>query len=140
VEASDEHVRVIFNGVTIADSTHAHRVLETSHPPVYYIPRADVRMEFLTPAPHFTLCEWKGRADYFTAQVGDKSAANAAFTYATPEPRYEAITDAIAFYAAPMDACYVDDELVTPQEGNFYAGWITSRVVGPFKGSLGLKV
>jgi uncharacterized protein (DUF427 family) len=136
VEASDERIRVVFNGVTIADSTHALRVLETRHPPVYYIPRDDVLVQHLEPSPRHTMCEWKGRADYFNLRVGDHSADNAAFTYAEPLAGYEVIAGMIAFYASPMDGCFIGDELVTPQAGNFYAGWITRQVVGPFKGGL----
>jgi uncharacterized protein (DUF427 family) len=137
VEPTARRIRVVLGGVVIADSTRAHRVLETSHPPVYYIPPADIRMEHLTPVPESSFCEWKGRAGYYTVAAGGKRAERAAWYYPSPTPAFAAIKDAVAFYAGPMDACYVDDELVTPQPGGFYGGWITADVVGPFKGGPG---
>jgi uncharacterized protein (DUF427 family) len=137
IEPTSKHVRVIFNGVTIAETTRALRVLETSHPPVYYIPVADVRMLFLRKTERETLCEFKGLAAYFTVAVGDKTVPNAAWCFPDPPPEYEAIKDHVAFYASRMDACYVNDEKVRAQEGDFYGGWITSEVVGPFKGGVG---
>lgn len=137
VEESTKHIRVIFNGVTIAETRRAKRVLETSSPPVYYIPLEDIRMEYLAPTARATICEWKGRARYFTVTVGDRTAANAAWCYPNPTPDFAAIQDYIAFYASAMDACYVDDERVRPQAGDFYGGWITRDIVGPFKGEPG---
>ncbi|MBX3066776.1 MAG: DUF427 domain-containing protein [Anaerolineae bacterium] len=137
VEPTSKRIRVIFNGVTIADSTRAFRVLETSHPPVYYLPVEDVRMLFLRKTDRETLCEFKGLAAYFTIAVGDKTAANAAWCYPDPTEGYEAIRDHIAFYPGRMEACYVDEEKVQAQDGDFYGGWITSEIVGPFKGSAG---
>lgn len=138
-EGTPKRVRVIFNGQTIADSTRAWRVLETSHPPVYYIPQGDIRMDYLTSTPRHTFCEFKGEASYWTLEVGDKRAENAAWSYASPSRGFEPITDYIAFYPGRMDACYIDDELVQPQEGDFYGGWITSDIVGPFKGGAGTR-
>jgi uncharacterized protein (DUF427 family) len=137
VEATSKRIRVVFAGVTIADTCAAQRVLETSHPPVYYIPRADIRQEHLVEAPGSSVCEWKGQARYFTVAVGDRRAERAAWSYPDPTAAFRAIRDHVAFYAGPMDACYVDDELVTPQPGGFYGGWITQDVVGPFKGEPG---
>jgi uncharacterized protein (DUF427 family) len=137
VEESAKHIRVIFNGVTIAETRRARRVLETSSPPVYYIPPDDVRMEYLAPTARTTLCEWKGRARYFSVRVGDRTAANAAWCYPAPTPDFAAIQGYVAFYASAMDACYVDDERVRPQAGDFYGGWITRDIVGPFKGEPG---
>lgn len=137
VEQTSKRIRVIFNGVTIADSTRAYRVLETSHPPVYYIPVADVRMLFLRKTDRETLCEFKGMAAYFSIVVGDKIAPNAAWCYPDPTQGYEVIRDHLAFYPSRMDACYVDEEKVQAQAGDFYGGWITNEIVGPFKGSAG---
>ncbi len=137
VEPARAPVRVVFGGVTIAATDAALRVLETSHPPTYYIPREDVRMEHLAQEARTTICEWKGRAVYFTVEVGDRRAEHAAWSYPDPTPRYAALKDYVAFYAGKMDACFVGDEQARPQEGDFYGGWITDDVVGPFKGSPG---
>jgi uncharacterized protein (DUF427 family) len=139
VEETDRHLRVVFNGVTVAETRRAVRVLETSHPPVYYIPPEDTRMVHLVPASGSTWCEWKGRADYYDVVVDNKRAERAAWTYNQPHNGFEAIQDHVAFYAGRMDACYVDGERVTPQPGGFYGGWITSDVVGPFKGGPGTR-
>lgn len=137
VEASSKRVRVIFNQQTIADSQHTFRVLETSHPPVYYIPQEDIDMQFLARTRHHTFCEYKGMANYWTLKVGDKISENAAWGYANPTPGYEAIKGHLAFYVSRVDACFVNDEQVRAQEGDFYGGWITSDIVGPFKGGPG---
>jgi uncharacterized protein (DUF427 family) len=137
VEATGKRIRVVFAGVTIADTHAAQRVLETSHPPVYYIPRADIHPDCLVEASGSSVCEWKGQARYFTVVVGDRRAERAAWSYPDPTPAFRALREHVAFYAGPMDACYVDDEQVTPQPGGFYGGWITRDVVGPFKGEPG---
>ncbi len=134
LESTSKHIQIIFNGEVIADTTNAIRVLETSHPPSYYIPPADIKMEYLIATPQSSFCEWKGRAGYYTIQVGDKEVQNAGWFYPNPTPPFAAIQNHVAFYAHVMDACYVDGELVTPQPGNFYGGWITKDIVGPFKG------
>ncbi|HEX2619435.1 MAG TPA: DUF427 domain-containing protein [Phototrophicaceae bacterium] len=136
VEASSKIIRVIFNDEVIAETTHAMRVVETSHPPVYYIPQADIHMEYLQPTARHTFCEFKGAASYWTIKVGDQIEVNAAWSYADPSHGFETIKNYIAFYPGRMDACYVNDEKVKPQEGDFYGGWITSDIVGPFKGAL----
>lgn len=137
LEDSTRHIRVVFNGVTIADTHRAKRVLETSHPPVYYIPPEDIQMEHLTPTPRATFCEWKGQAAYYTIAVGDQRAEHAAWFYPEPTPAFAGIQNYVAFYPSRMEACYVDDEQVQPQPGDFYGGWITSEIVGPFKGGAG---
>lgn len=139
VEPTSRRVRVVFAGVTLANSTRALRVLETSHPPVYYIPRADIRLELLIPTPHRSFCEFKGQAMYWAVRVGDREAADAAWSYPQPAASYECLANYIAFYPGRVDACYVDDERVSPQPGSFYGGWITSDVVGPFKGGPGSR-
>ena len=137
VEDSEKHIQVVFAGVTIADTRRAKRVLETSHPPVYYIPPEDIKMEYLARTDRTSWCEWKGRASYYSITVNGRQATNAAWSYPKPEKAYETIRNHVAFYPQQMDACYVDGERVQPQPGGFYGGWITSDVVGPFKGGLG---
>jgi uncharacterized protein (DUF427 family) len=137
VEPVSRHIRVVFNGAVVADTHQALRVLETSHPPVYYVPLEDVRIETLVPEPGTSFCEWKGRARYYSVVVGDRRAEKAAWAYPDPVAPYRPLAGHVAFYAGPMDACTVDDEQVTPQPGGFYGGWITRDVVGPFKGGPG---
>lgn len=134
LEPTSKHLQIICNGVAIADTHQAQRVLETSHPPVYYIPPTDLRREYLVPSPRQTFCEWKGQGAYYSVVVGDKRLEDVAWYYPNPTPAFAAIAHYVAFYPAPMDACYVDGELVQPQPGNFYGGWITQDIVGPFKG------
>jgi uncharacterized protein (DUF427 family) len=121
----------------IAESRRTWRVLETSHPPVYYIPPQDIRSAYLAPSHGGSWCEWKGRAAYFDIVVGEKVAQKAAWSYPNPTKSFAAIKDHVAFYAGLMDRCLVDGEEVIPQPGGFYGGWITSDVVGPFKGAPG---
>jgi uncharacterized protein (DUF427 family) len=137
VEDSGRRVRVVFNGVTIADTRRARRVLETSHPPVYYIPPEDVRREFLQAVPQGSFCEWKGQASYFTVRAGDRVAAQAAWSYPDPTAAFAGIRDYLAFYPGKMDACLVDEEVAQAQPGDFYGGWVTREIVGPFKGAPG---
>jgi len=137
LEASTRRIRVEFGGKIIADTRRAVRVLETSHPPVYYIPPEDVRMDYLQTEAGSSFCEWKGQALYFSVVVGGTKAQRAVWTYPNPVPAYARIKDHIAFYAEKMDMCTVDGELVRPQEGSFYGGWITKDIIGPFKGGPG---
>ncbi len=139
VVETSKHIRVVFNGVTIAEMHRAKRVLETSHPPVYYVPPEDVRMANLLDASGSSWCEWKGRARYYDVVVDGKKAERVAWAYPEPQTGFESIKDHVAFYAGPMDGCYVDGERVRPQPGGFYGGWITSDVVGPFKGDPGTR-
>jgi len=139
VEPVDQPIRVVFNGVTIAETQHAQRVLETSHPPVYYIPPEDIHMEYLTPTARKTYCEFKGAASYWTLKVGERVSENVGWSYAQPQPGYESLKGCIAFYASRVDQCYVGDEQVQPQQSDFYGGWITAKIVGPFKGAPGTE-
>jgi uncharacterized protein (DUF427 family) len=139
VEPTDELVRVEFAGKEIARTARALRVLETSHPPTYYIPKSDFDTSVLAPNPARSICEFKGQAVYYDIRVGECVAPASAWEYPKPRPGFEALEDHLALYPARMDACYVDDEAVTPQTGDFYGGWITSRVVGPFKGGVGTR-
>lgn len=137
LEATSKRIQIIFNGQTIADTSGAYRVLETSHPPTYYLPPDDIAMQYLQRVAGGSMCEWKGQARYYTLTVGDKSAERVAWDYPTPTPDFAAIKNYLAFYPAPMDQCFVDGEIVVPQPGGFYGGWVTSDVVGPFKGEPG---
>jgi uncharacterized protein (DUF427 family) len=107
LEPTSRRIRVLFAGITLVDSRRAIRVLETSHPPVYYIPADDIRMEFLRPNLARSLCEFKGVASYYDVVVGERIAPQAAWSYLHPTPAFEAIRGHLAFYAAPMDACSV---------------------------------
>jgi uncharacterized protein (DUF427 family) len=137
VEASHKLVRVEFAGEVIAETMRAYRVLETSHPPVFYIPLEDVRGEFLRPSRRQTYCEFKGEAGYYDLVAGDREVREAAWYYPEPSARYEVLRDHVAFYPGRVDAAWVGDERVAPQESDFYGGWITSEIEGPFRGGPG---
>jgi uncharacterized protein (DUF427 family) len=135
--ACERRVRIEFGGRTIADSVRALRVLETSHPPTIYVPREDVAAEVLRPARGSTWCEFKGRAEYFDVEAGGRVARAAAWAYPDPVPAYAGLRDHVAVHPGRMDACWLDDERVQAQEGDFYGGWITADLAGPFKGGPG---
>jgi len=137
VEPTDERVVISLGGTTIVDTRRAVRVLETSHPPVYYVPRAEFAPGSLEPAEGSSFCEFKGAAGYLTLRGGDAVAENAGWFYPRPSRGFESLRDLVAVYPAAMDRCEVDGETVLAQAGGFYGGWITSRVVGPFKGEPG---
>jgi uncharacterized protein (DUF427 family) len=137
LEPTSDRLRVVVGDVTVADTTVAFRVLETSQPPGYYLPPADVRLDHLEPSTTRTFCEWKGLASYFHVRVGDRLVHDAAWSYPEPTAPFAAIAGHLAFYPQKVDACFVGDELVEANDGAFYGGWITSRVVGPFKGGPG---
>jgi len=138
IEPSGRHLRVELAGETIAESDSALRVCETAGPPVLYVPPSDVQMQLLVPVPeHSTFCEWKGNASYFDIVVGNTTASRAAWSYEDPTPSFESLRGYIAFYPGRVDAAYLGDERVRPQPGEFYGGWITNDIVGPFKGEPG---
>jgi uncharacterized protein (DUF427 family) len=149
LETTARHLRIEHAGLVLAESIHAFRVLETSHPPVYYIPPQDVEMEYLRPSRRAgSSCEFKGIASYWTLDLSrgaERTAAgkgslvvlDVAWSYENPLPAYAALRGHLAFYASRVDACYVDGERVTAQPGDFYGGWITSEIQGPFKGAPG---
>ena len=139
VEPTDRRITVEFAGEVVADSTSALRVLETSHPPVYYLPPADCRMDLLRPSQLQTFCEFKGLARYWSIVVGDRQSVEAAWSYPDPSPGFEPLKDHLAFYPARVDRALVDGFVIEPQEGDFYGGWITPDVVGPFKGAPGTR-
>ncbi len=130
-------MRIVLAGVVIADSARALRVLETSHPPAYYLPPSDIRLGVLSENADRSWCEWKGEASYLDVTVGTGREHRAAWRYDHPAKPYSALAGFVAFYAQRMDACFVGDEQVTAQPGEFYGGWVTSWIVGPFKGEPG---
>lgn len=137
VEATRDRVVVRLGGQVIVDTTAAVRVLETSHPPVYYLPIADFAPGVLVPVSGTTYCEFKGQAHYFDVTSGGVVAQRAGWTYPKPTHGFDLLTHRVALYPGRMDSCTVDGEPVTAQEGDFYGGWITSKIVGPFKGGPG---
>lgn len=137
LEATSKQITIVVAGITIAETSRAMRVLETSHPPVYYLPPEDVRQEYLVPSAGASYCEFKGHASYYGIRVGERIIDQAAWYYPQPTPDFEHIRNFIAFYPGKMDACFVDGERVRPQAGGFYGGWITHDIVGPFKGEPG---
>lgn len=139
VEPSTELVEVELGGEVVARTTTSWRVLETSHPPTYYLPRAAFAPGTLRPTAGSSWCEWKGQASYFDLVSGEVVAPRAAWTYETPTAGFEVLADALAVFPGLVDRCTVDGEVVQPQEGGFYGGWITSRVTGPFKGAPGTR-
>jgi len=130
-------VRILFADQTIARSSEALRVLETSHPPGIYIPRESFLPGVLVQQPTQTVCEWKGAATYFDVELDGQRAQEAAWSYERPTPRFAALARYVSVYPGRMQACYLDEERVQAQEGGFYGGWITSGIVGPFKGGPG---
>jgi len=139
VETSTERVVITLGDEVVADTTDAVRVLETSHPPVYYLPRSAFAEGSLFEAAGSSFCEFKGSAKYLSIRTADVTAPRAAWYYPSPSPGFEALVDRVAVYPGAMDHCEVDGETVQPQSGGFYGGWITSRVVGPFKGEPGTQ-
>lgn len=137
LETIDRLVEVLFNGHKIAASRRAKRVLETSHPPTFYIPAEDVDWTYLSESKRRTVCEFKGVARYFDLVDGEHRSPDAAWSYPEPVAAFELIRDHLAFYPSRVEACYVDGERVMAQEGDFYGGWITGEIVGPFKGGSG---
>jgi uncharacterized protein (DUF427 family) len=137
LEAVPERIRVIIDGRTVADTTHAFRVVETAGAPVYYLPPSDIDLSLLRATDRSSVCEWKGSASYFDYASGDRSIPGVAWSYHEPKRGFEAIADHLAFYASRVDEAWVGDERATPQPGGFYGGWVTSRIVGPMKGEPG---
>jgi uncharacterized protein (DUF427 family) len=139
LESVKKRLRVIFNGITLADTTQGKRVLETSHPPVYYFPPDDVSLEHILSVSGTSFCEWKGTAHYYDVEAVGKRVTRAAWAYHDPTPDFVPIKDHLAFYGHLMDACFVGGEQARPQPGSFYGGWITNDIIGPFKGEPGTE-
>jgi uncharacterized protein (DUF427 family) len=139
VEPCTSVIEVVLGGEVVARTASSLRVLETSHPPTYYLPVSAFVEGSLRPAAGTSFCEWKGTAAYLDVIGGDEVAERAAWHYPHPTEPFAALVDHVAVYPGRMDRCTVDGEVVTPQPGGFYGGWITSRVVGPFKGEPGTR-
>lgn len=137
LDACKQAIRIVCDAITIAETSESFRVLETSHPPVYYLPPVAVRVDMLESGETATFCEWKGRARYFSLVLPERRIENVAWAYPTPSKRFQPIAGYLAFYPSKVDACFVDEERVASQEGDFYGGWITRQIVGPFKGGPG---
>ncbi len=136
LDPTESRITVSYGDDSLADTTQAIRVLETSQPPAFYLPRNDVNFEWLHPSTTRTYCELKGEATFYDLTHGDVLLSDVAWTYRTPNKDFEPITNYLAFYAQKLE-CRVDGEVATANEGHFYGGWITSKVVGPFKGGPG---
>ncbi len=137
LEHTTHDVEVTLGGVVVARTSAPLRVLETSHPPTYYLPMAAFVEGALRPAPGGSWCEWKGQASYLDILGGDAVAAAAGWYYPSPTRSFADLAHHVALYPGAMDRCTVDGEVVRPQPGGFYGGWVTSTVVGPFKGDPG---
>ncbi len=138
-EPTDAHIVIEHAGTVIADTRASIRTLETSHPPSYYIPPADIAPGVLREAPGSSFCEWKGVARYWDVVVGEIVIPRVGWSYPDPSAPFAMLRDHVAFYAAPFDRCSVDGEAVIPQPGGFYGGWITGGLAGPFKGVPGSR-
>lgn len=136
LETDSRSVRVVHGDVIVAESKRAVRVLETASPPTFYLPPTDVRFDLLTPAPGASYCEWKGRAGYWSLRCGHDLITNVAWSYEHPHPEFEPIRGYLSFYPSRVQ-CYVGGQRARPQPGEFYGGWVTSDIVGPFKGEPG---
>ena len=130
-----ERLTVTVAGHIVADTTAGFRVLETSQAPAYYFPPESIGSDLIRPSATRTFCEWKGLAAYFDLVVRDRVIADAGWYYPDPNPNFSVISSCVAFYAQRVDMCTVGVDVVSPNDGDFYGGWITERVVGPFKGA-----
>lgn len=138
-EPTAARIRIEHHGMIVADSRSTIRTLETSHPPSYYIPQADITPGMLRRADGSSFCEWKGAAVYWDIVIGDLVLPRIGWSYPNPSPAFVMLRDHVAFYAGPFDRCSVDGEVVVPQLGSFYGGWITTKLAGPFKGIPGSR-
>ena len=137
LELVEWRVRVVHAGTTLVDAPHVIRILETSQPPAYYVADEFVDLDLLEMSARRTFCEWKGVAEYAHIVSGDERVVDACWTYPSPSAAFEDLRDHWAFYAQKADECWIDDECVTSNEGSFYGGWVTDRIVGPWKGAPG---
>lgn len=138
LEPTSKHLKILLGDTVIAETNRAYRVLETSHPPVYYFPPEDIRMHHLQAnASGQSFCEWKGAARYWDSILDNYTIPRLAWSYPGPSQRFRPIAGFLAFYPSKATACYVNDEKVQAQAGDFYGGWITEDIIGPFKGEPG---
>jgi uncharacterized protein (DUF427 family) len=138
-ERTAAHIVIEHHGMIVADTRASVRTLETSHPPSYYIPPSDIAPGVLRQTRGSSFCEWKGAAVYWDVVIGTIVLPRIGWSYPDPNRAFTMLRDHVAFYAGPFDRCSVDGETVIPQPGDFYGGWITSKVVGPFKGIPGSR-
>ena len=138
-EHCSAHIMIEHGDLIIADTRASIRTLETSHPPSYYIPPCDIAPGVIRPAGGGSFCEWKGEAIYWDVVLGDRVLNGVGWSYPNPSRLFAMLRDHVAFYAGPFDQCSVDGETVVPQSGNFYGGWITGALAGPFKGTPGSR-
>ncbi|QGJ70006.1 DUF427 domain-containing protein [Planctomycetales bacterium 10988] len=136
-EASEKRICVEFHGLILAETNRAIRVLETSHPPVYYLPPEEVKLEVLKSSRRRSFCEWKGQAAYYDLNWKDHFVPQIAWYYPEPNASFQCLKNYLAFYPSKVTKCSVDRKVVKAQEGDFYGGWITKDIVGPFKGGMG---
>lgn len=122
----------------IARSRQSLRVLETASPPTFYLPRQDLRTEFLTTSAGDSHCEWKGEARYWSIVTPEQRLESVAWSYPHPLTGFDLLKNYFSFYPALVE-CYVDSIRVNPQPGRFYGGWVTPELVGPFKGEPGTE-
>jgi uncharacterized protein (DUF427 family) len=139
IEPVPDTIRIVLGGQEIAATQAAWRIMETTHPPTYYLPAGCFLPGVLTPSRRTSFCEWKGVANYVSLRAGDRVEHDAGWLYRNPSPDYAALRDHVAVYAGRMDACFVGAEQVVPQPGGFYGGWITAAFEGPFKGGPGTQ-
>ncbi|MDO9355566.1 MAG: DUF427 domain-containing protein [Solirubrobacteraceae bacterium] len=139
LEPESRQVRLELGGEVIASTSEALRILETSHPPTIYLPFASFAPGVLRDGNGSSFCEWKGMARYHDLVVGDRVARAAGWSYRRPNGAYAALVDHVAIYPGRVDAAWLDDERVRPQPGDFYGGWITDELDGPFKGAPGTR-
>lgn len=139
-EPCTRHLVVEFAGRVVAETRRSQRVLETGHPPTYYFYREDVDPDVLD-CPHqgYAWCPYKGRARVCDLVDGERRSRRAAWTYPDPYAGYTALSGMVAFFPRRVDRCLVDGEVVQPQPGSNYGGWITGDIVGPFKGGPGTR-
>ncbi len=128
-------VKVCCEDQIIAKSSSTYRLLETASPPSFYIPPQDVNRKLLRLAAGASVCEWKGVAQYWEL-TADPEKGIVGWSYPAPKTAYEKIRDYISFYPSTL-ICYVAGEKVKAQSGQFYGGWVTGEIVGPFKGAPG---
>jgi|TARA_B110000240_G_scaffold29918_1_gene31715 uncharacterized protein (DUF427 family) len=137
LEFCSEEIEIIFGDI-IAKTDNSYRVLETSHPPTFYLPRLAFKEDILIPIHSKTLCEWKGKAEYFDIKSTDgRISKKAAWSYNSPSDDFIKIKGYVAIYPNSVDSCLLNNEEVKSQDGDFYGGWITSDIIGPFKGGVG---
>ena len=137
IEQFKGSIEIVYEGTSILKCTEAYRVLETSHPPTYYLPVSQFLDGVVIPVHGSSFCEWKGQASYYNLTMNGRVADRCAWGYDNPSPRFSALKGHISVYASKVDECFVNGERVQSQEGDFYGGWITSNIVGPFKGAPG---